>query len=236
MQESKSMKKDSRNTAITEQFLYRMCMPEWWPALDAHCKIVKYKKGAVIFRTGEPVTGIYFVMEGMVKVHKRWEQGKDLILRFAGADDILGHRGLSTHAAVYPVGATAITSCTLCFADMSFFRKTLMVNRGLLYAFMMFFADELQLSEQRMQEMAHVPVRRRVAKAILEIQAKIGSATDEGPAVTISRQDLSAYVGATYEMVYKILLEFSEQDWIRTMGRKLVVYNAQALELAAAGQ
>ncbi|MCD2426140.1 Crp/Fnr family transcriptional regulator [Niabella pedocola] len=229
------MKKENGTTAVREQFLYRMCMPEWWPALDAHCHIIKYKKGAVIFEAGAPVKGIYFVVEGLLKVHKPWEQGKELIIRFAGPDDILGHRGLSTHAAVYPVSATALAPCILCFADMSFFRKTLMVNPQLLYAFMLFFADELQLSEQRMQELVHFPVRRRVAKAILQIQRKIGGATAAGPVVVISRQDLSAYIGATYETVYKMLQEFSEQGWIRTAGKELFLTDVPALEKVAEG-
>ncbi|ANH79781.1 hypothetical protein A8C56_01270 [Niabella ginsenosidivorans] len=230
------MKKNKGKTAVTESFLYRTCVPEWWPALDAYCRILKFKKGAVIFSTGEQVAGIYFVIDGMVKVHKRWEQGKELIIRFAGPDDILGHRGLSTRSTVYPVSATAVTSGTLCFADMAFFRKTLTVNHNLLYTFMLFFADELQLSEQRMQELAHVPVKRRVAKAILEIYEKTGSVTEAGPAITISRQDLAAYVGATYETVYRFLLEFSEQGWISAAGKNIVLQHIPALELAAAGR
>lgn len=225
--------KGNRTTGRREQFLYRMCMQEWWPVLDVHCKTIKYKKGAVIFKTGEQVKGIYFVIEGLLKVHKPWSQGKDLIIRFAGADDILGHRGLSTQTTVYPVGATALSPCTLCFVDMSFFRTTLMVNPQLLYAFMMFFADELQLSEQRMQEMAHFPVRARVAKAILELQQKIGGTTEAGPVMVLNRQDLSAYIGATYETVYKVLQEFSEQGWIRARGKELVLKDVPALKVAA---
>ncbi|MBZ4190209.1 Crp/Fnr family transcriptional regulator [Niabella beijingensis] len=227
------MKKAKEGTAVTDSFLYRMCMPEWWPALDVHCRIWKFKKGAVLFSAGEEVKGIYFVIDGVVKVHKRWEQEKDLIIRFAGPDDILGHRGLSTHSAVYPVGATAIASGTLCFLELAFFHKTLAVNQRLLYAFMLFFADELQLSEQRMQELAHVPVKKRVARAILEIHKKIGTVTDAGPAINISRQDLAAYTGATYETVYRFLLEFSEQGWIAATGRQLLLCNVPALQQLA---
>ncbi|MCF3109718.1 Crp/Fnr family transcriptional regulator [Niabella sp. CC-SYL272] len=229
------MKKQMRKADIEKSFLYRMCLQEWWPALDVHCRIIPYKKGASIFKAGDPVTGIYFVIDGIVKVFKHWEQGKDLIIRFAGPDDILGHRGISTHSSVYPVGAIAISAGTLCFIDMEFFRKTLAVNPALLHAFMLFFADELQLSERRMQELVHVSVRTRTAKAILEIQTKIGSVTAAGPVVAISRQDLSAYIGATYETVYKFLLEFSEQGWIRTVGKELMLNDVPTLELIAAG-
>ena len=224
------MKKTKERTAVADSFLYRICLPEWWPALDAHCRILKFKKGAAIFNAGDAVEGIYFVIDGIVKVHKRWEQEKELIIRFAGPDDILGHRGLSTHSTVYPVSATAITSGTLCFLELAFFHKTLIVNQQLLYTFMLFLADELQLSEQRMQQLAHVPVKKRVAKAILEIHKKIGIITDAGPAIIISRRDLAAYTGATYETVYRFLMEFSVQGWIAATGSQLVLRNVPALQ------
>ena len=36
----------------------------------------------------------YFVYEGKVKVHKHWDEEKELIIRFAKEGDIFGHWGL----------------------------------------------------------------------------------------------------------------------------------------------
>jgi CRP-like cAMP-binding protein len=56
----------------------------------AHKKNYKVKKGEVIFKEGDPVTGIFFVNTGIVKVHKRWGADKELILRFAKEAKYLG--------------------------------------------------------------------------------------------------------------------------------------------------
>ena len=139
-------------------FLYTRCMPEWWPALDAHKKILKINKGGIVFHEGDPVQGVYFMIEGVVKVHKHWGDEKELILRFAKEQDIIGHRGLSTQSKDYPISATALTRVKVCFFELAFFIATLKVNPGCLFDFMMFFADELRLSEQRMRDLAHLPV------------------------------------------------------------------------------
>ncbi|RYD86525.1 MAG: cyclic nucleotide-binding domain-containing protein, partial [Sphingobacteriales bacterium] len=79
---------------LSDCFLCRFCIPEWKPALAAHRENRQFKKGKPLFREGDPVTGIYFLYNGSVKIHKQWTAGKELILRFARTGDIVGHRGL----------------------------------------------------------------------------------------------------------------------------------------------
>ncbi|HEY0271561.1 MAG TPA: cyclic nucleotide-binding domain-containing protein, partial [Chitinophaga sp.] len=71
-------------------------MPEWLPAVNVNREHLSYKKGAVLFKEGDPVTGIYFVYSGTVKVHKKWGEEKELIVRFATTGDIVGHRGIGS--------------------------------------------------------------------------------------------------------------------------------------------
>jgi CRP-like cAMP-binding protein len=203
------------------QFVYTRCMSEWWPALDAQKQIVQFRKGELIFKEGEQVKGMYFVIEGVVKVHKHWIDEKELIIRFAKENDIIGHRGLSTHSDVYPISATTLTNSTICFLDLPFFYSTLKVNLSFMYDFMMFFADELSLSEQRMRDLAHMPVKERVIKTLLTIEKKFGVNEEGFINFDVSRQDIAAYTGAAYETVYKLLAEFSNSGLIKTEGKKI---------------
>jgi CRP-like cAMP-binding protein len=161
------------------------------------------------------------LIEGVVKVHKRWVDDKELILRFAHKQDIIGHRGLSTISTVYPISATALSNLKLCFLNMDFFRATMKGNPGLLFDFMMFFADELQLSEQRMRDLAHMPVKNRLANALLTLEDKFGKNAGGYIDFQISRQDIASYVGAAYETVYKLLAEFNQAGLIRTDGKEI---------------
>ncbi|MEO6851766.1 MAG: Crp/Fnr family transcriptional regulator, partial [Mucilaginibacter sp.] len=106
-------------------------------------KNFKVKKGEVIFNEGDAVTGIYFVYSGNVKVYKKWDDDKELILRFAKEGAILGHRGLGKNQR-YPISAAALEPAVVCYMDMDFFEATLKVNTDFTYQLLMFFADELQ--------------------------------------------------------------------------------------------
>jgi CRP-like cAMP-binding protein len=211
-------------------FLYEKCLPEWWPALDAHVQIRQFKRGSILFKESDTVEGIYFMLKGVVKVHKRWVAEKELIIRFAAENDVLGHRGLSSHSTVYPVTATALSDTRICFIALDFFRTTLRMNPDFAYAFLFYFADELLLSEQRMQDLAHMPVKGRLAKALLSLEAGFGTQEQGFIRFPVSRQDISAYTGAAYETVYKLLLEFTAANMIRTNGRQIAITGRKALE------
>jgi CRP-like cAMP-binding protein len=216
---------DTNNT-----FLYKNCLTEWWPALDVQKKVFSYKRGELIFSEGDNVEGVYFMVSGVVKVHKKWTEDKELIVRFARHEDIIGHRGLSSTSNIYPVTATALTDVMACFIDLDFFRTTITVNPGFAYSFMMFFADELHLSEQRMRDLAHMPVRGRVAQALINLEKKFSNDEEEYISFAISRQDIAAYTGATYETVYKILTEWTESGVIKTDGKRIGIVDKNALQ------
>lgn len=95
-------------------------MQDWLPAIDIHRKNFEVKKGQTIFSEGDPVTGIYFIYNGTVKVHKKWDKEKELIIRFAKQGDILGHLGLGNDS-FYPVSTTALEPVTVCYLDLAFF-------------------------------------------------------------------------------------------------------------------
>jgi len=223
------MKKHKGSYDTTGSFIYQKCLKEWWPALDANREIIHYKKGEIIFEEGSKVEGVFFMLAGIVKVHKHWGDDKELILRFAHKYDILGHRGLSTNNLFYPITATALADTTVCFINLPFFYATLKVNTGFMYDFMMFMADELQLSEQRMRDLVHMQVKGRVAKALITLEKKFGKNENGFIAFTISRQDISAYTGTTYETVYKLMIEFAEAGYIKTDGKEIAVIDETGL-------
>ncbi|GAB3430990.1 Crp/Fnr family transcriptional regulator [Niabella aquatica] len=216
----------------TQSFLHAHCIKEWWPALEANLQVRQYKKNETIIAEGDTVTGIYFMLSGVAKVHKLWDEEKELILRFAHNQDILGHRGLSTTTTNYPITATALTPVSLCYISLDFFEATFKVNKDFAYHFMMFMADELQLSEIRMRNLAHMTVRARLASALLAFERKFGKDAAGYIAFTISRHDIAAYVGTAYETVYKIINEFTELGYIKTEAKNIALLNHEAIVAA----
>ena len=221
------MKKSKYDCDLKSCFFCTHCLKDWLPAVDANRKTYHYKKGEVIFKEGDPVTGIYFVYKGKVKVHKQWGD-KELIIRFANKGQIFGHRGLG-HNNTYPISGTALEPTEACFIDIDFFSTTLKVNHEFLYNLMLFFADDLQESERKMRNLAHMPVRGRLAQALVALEEKFGKTVDGYVDIHLSRQDIASYVGSTYETIFRLMNEFIAEGLVEVSGKDITIKDSQRL-------
>lgn len=221
------MKKSKHDCDLNSCFFCTLCLRDWLPAIDTQRKTIHYKKGEIIFKEGEPVAGVYFVYKGIVKVHKQWGD-KELIIRFANQGQIFGHRGLG-HNNIYPVSGTAIEPTEACFIDIDFFNTTLKVNQEFLLNLMLFFADDLQESERRMRNLAHMPVRGRLAQALVALEEKFGKTEEGFINIRLSRQDIASYVGSTYETIFRLMNEFIEEGLIEVSGKDILIKDSNKL-------
>lgn len=216
------MKITKRRCDLNTCMLCKFCINDWKPAIEAKKQNIYIKKGQKIFAEGDPVKGIYFVYEGCVKVHQKWDKEKELILRFAKKGDILGHLGLGPEA-VYPVSATAVEPALVCYIDMAFFESSMNINNNFTIKLMRFFAGELQSSEKRMRNLAHMPVKGRVAQMIISLKNQFG--VDDRGMINIepAKQDLASFAGVAYESLFRTLNNLADEDIIGLSGKGIFV-------------
>jgi len=208
--------------------LCRGCLKEWLPALDLHRKTFEFRKGDTLFEEGGEVKGIWFLISGIVKVHKKWGDDKSLIIRFVKPGDIFGHRALQEK--LYPIAATALEPVTACLVEPDFFLSTLKVNHDYAYNLLLFMADELQESERRMRNLAHMPVKQRIAYCLLKLAEKFGLEENGTMKFAISRQDPAAYAGTIYETAFRAMNELVETQLVEIEQKRIVIKDIHALE------
>ncbi len=209
-------------------FLCRFCLSDWLPAVAANRENISVKRGQLLFKEGDPVRGIYFIYSGAVKVHKRWGSEKELILRFARQGDIVGHMALGKDT-VYPISATAVEAGIVCYVSIDFFESTLAINNRLARQLVFVLANDLQESEKRMRNLAHMPVKGRVAQALLTLKAQFGTTTEGYINIELTRQDLSSFTGAAYESLFRAMNELVEEGVIIAIGKSISIVDESAL-------
>lgn len=213
---------------LSRCFLCRNCLPEWKGAIIAEREVRAYRKGQPIFEEGDEVRGIYFISEGAVKVHQSWGKGKEFILRFANAGDVIGHRGYGGDARL-PVSATALDDTRVCFVTSGFLETTFKTNPPFVYTMMQLYATELQKAEKRMRDLAVKPVKSRVAEALFAIRETFGSDESGYFRIPVTRLDIAGYAGTTYEAVFRLLSEWTEAGLVSTAGKKIRIDDEKKL-------
>lgn len=222
------MKKSKHECDLQSCFLCKLCVKEWLPAVSINRKNFDVKKGEVFFKEGEPVTGVCFVYSGNVKVHKKWGKDKELIVRFANKGAIFGHRGFITET--YPISATALEETKVCYFDLDFFNSTLKVNHELTYQLLKFLSYDLQESEKRMRNLAHMSVKGRLSQSLLSLKEQFGLTADGAINIELTRQDLASFAGATYETVFRIINELTAKKMIASTGKSITILDAEKLK------
>ena len=187
----------------------------------------------MLFKEGEPVTGVYFVYSGSVKVYKKWDEDKELIIRFAKGGAMLGHRGLGSNL-VYPISAAALEPSVVCFIDTKLFDATLKTNSEFTARLIQFLVQELYESERKMRNLAHMPVKGRVAEALLHLKELFGEDDKGFINIELSRQDLASFAGATYETVFRMINELVKEKLIKLAGKSIAITDRDGLARLAA--
>ena len=213
---------------LDDCFLCQHCIKEWKELTRLNKETRLIAKGKTVFREGDPVEGIFFMYQGWVKVHKEWTHPKELILRFAGKGDIIGHRGL-LEKKEYPVSATALEDALICFVPEDFLETSLRANTGLTYSMMQFYSRELQKADRRMRDLVHMDTPGRIAGALLEMRGKFGTNREGYIAMPVSRQDVASYAGTTYETLFKIFTGLKKDKIISTSGKFIRIISEHKL-------
>jgi CRP-like cAMP-binding protein len=221
---------------LRDCFLCQHCIPAWRELIGINKTTKLIRKGKPIFNEGDTVEGIFFIYQGCAKVHKQWAHPRELVVRFAGPGDIIGHRGLG-EGKNYPLSATALDDTLVCFISDDFLETSLRANPTLSYRLMNFYMQELQQAERRMRDLALMEVKGRLAGALLDIRQKFGTNREGYNALPVSRQDIASYAGTTYETLFKLFHELVKVRLISTSGKFIKIKNeARLRELYAAGK
>jgi CRP/FNR family transcriptional regulator len=187
-----------------------------------------------IFNEGDPVKGVYFIETGKVKVLSRFNGKGEKIIRVAGNDMILGHRGINYK--YYHISSEALTDTTLTFLPIDIFLKIIKGNPNMAIYLLNFFIEELREAEDRMDSLLNFDPKKRVALVLLKLVDCFGYANKNSTLLsfTLTRADIANMIGTTYETVIRTLAKFEKLNYIELVGKEIAIKNISKLkELAA---
>ncbi|WP_396601359.1 Crp/Fnr family transcriptional regulator [Algibacter sp. R77976] len=190
--------------------------------------VLKCKKGQQFIIEGAPVNGLYFIKSGTVKVFRTGINGRQQIVRFAKPCEIIGHRGFGTQE-YYSIGAIALQDTELHYFSKEHLQDTLLKNPKFAYDMMLFYANELNRSENKVKSISQMTVRERVIDTLLYIHRKFGNLKGFIN-LPLSRKEYADYAGTTEEQVIRVFSLLKKERLINTQGKKIGIINVQTLK------
>ena len=188
----------------------------------------RHRHGQFLFWEGTAPEGLYLVHSGQVKITRTGSDGKEQIMRVAQAGDVFGYLGLldgSTHAA----DAVVMEDAVICFMPKAEFHWLMAVNGRFTLAITHELVGALRQTKQQLMEMAHKPVRERLAGTLLHLQRRGSAHQTPGSRLSISRDDLAALVGTARETISRFLSELKAEGTLLVEGSHITLLQPQRL-------
>lgn len=186
------------------------------------------KKGQQFIMEGAPVNGLFFILKGTVKVFRTGINGREQIVRFAKEGEIIGHRGFGTEE-YYSIGAIALKDTVLCYFSKESLQEALLVNPKFSFDMMLFYANELNRSENKVKSISQMTVRERVIDTLLYIHRKFGD-LNGFINLPLSRKEYADYAGTTEEQVIRVFSALKKEELITAQGKKIGISDRQILK------
>lgn len=185
------------------------------------------KKSDQFITEGAPLQGLYFICKGKVKTVKTGINGREQIVRLTKNGDTIGFRGFGT-GKKYLIGAYALEDTVLCNFSNETMLDILKQVPEFTYALMLFYADELNKSENNIRKIAHMNVRERVIDLLLYIHRKFGQINGLID-IDLSRKEIADFAGTTEEQAIRVISSLKKEELIKTVGKRIGILKVSEL-------
>ena len=181
-----------------------------------------YPKNAVVITEGEQGDSLFAVMSGRVKVFIGDEDGREIILKMLGPGDVFGEMSVIDRQ---PRSASVSTleSCVFRVLSHSSFEVCLERAPRIAIGVMNALAKRLRDADRKITTLALMDVYGRVAHTLLELAVQSDGKLQVGQ--KLSQQDIANMVGASREMVNRILKDLSERGYITVESKSITIHN-----------
>jgi CRP/FNR family transcriptional regulator len=188
---------------------------------------VRLEKGQILFTEGEPAQAMYMVRSGQVKIFMLSPDGREQVLRIAGAGDCFNEVPIFDEGP-NPANAQAVEAATLWGIRRTDMRCLVEEHPAIAIGFLKAFAGKLRFFTRKVEDLSFRSVTSRVAKLLLEMAEDDGKG---GLRLTqqFTQQEMAAVVGTAREMIGRAFKALEKEGAIRLDRHRVVIVSRAAL-------
>ena len=196
----------------------------------AECKTsYTIKKGEPIFEEGEVTNGIYCIKDGVCKLSKLSDNGKDQIVKLVKPGELLGQRSMISDEPAN-LSAVALEDMEVCFIPRSEVMQFFTQNNQFSMNVMRTICDDLKGADDHMVNMAQKTVRQRLAETLIYLEDTFGKNEDGTLHIQLSREELAGMIGTATESCIRLLSELNKSEYIELIGKKIKLLDKNKLK------
>jgi len=196
--------------------LVGLCRPLDAAALDdvlAEAQHMTLGARRTLFEEGARASHVFTLVEGTAKLTRLLADGRQQVLGFRFAGDILGYTAGSTHS----FAAELLTGARLCRIDRPRLDVLLRRYPGLERRFLDLCLQELAATQEQLVTVGRRNAEGRVASFLLSLaeEGRRRKLSDGVICMPMTRADIADFLGLTLETVSRCFTAFRRRGWLR---------------------
>jgi CRP-like cAMP-binding protein/CheY-like chemotaxis protein len=187
-----------------------------------------YHKKQTLYQEGKRPRYLFCLSKGKVKAFKSHADGKEYITDLFSPGDFIGYTALIEDKP-YDESATILEDAEIMQIPKEDFLQMIGSDMSIAAKFIRIITRNVKEKEERLLNLAYSSLRKRVAKALVDIHGKFNPGGDSKP-IEISREDIAQYVGTATESLIRTLSDFKAEKLIEIKDGKIVISNTDKLK------
>lgn len=179
-------------------------------------------RSTLILNEGDLGDSLFAITQGRVKVFIGDDDGREIILKILGPGNFFGELALIDKQP-RSASVAALENTTLTVLSHHAFQECLSRAPRIATTVMTALAKRLRDADRKISTLALMDVYGRVANTLLELAIEIDGKLVVGE--RLSQQEIANMVGASREMVNRILKDLSERGFISIESKQITILN-----------
>lgn len=198
--------------------LFSSLPAETLQALEQSASVRKYPKNTILFLEGDVSGQLFVVVSGLVCVYTDDDEGRQLVLNYMGPDEYFGELSLLDDK---PRSASVVTveDSQLLSISRESFREFLQRHPCLYDCLMVELVGRVRALTENVKDMALLDVYGRVAHTL----ERLCGGSEEAPKPKLTHQDIANMVGASREMVSRVMKELVVGGYISIQRKNIQI-------------
>lgn len=179
-------------------------------------------RNVTVVHAGDRTDFVYLVLSGSLKVLVSDEEGREVILSMLGPGELFGEMGVLDDN---PRSATvvAVIPSDLVVIAKTDFKRVLQENFEVSHYIMRNLVARLRKADRKIESLALMDVYGRVARLLLDMADTVNG--QQVVTRKISKQDIAKMIGASREMVSRVMKDLQLQGLIEEGDGRIILHD-----------
>ncbi|MDQ0278829.1 CRP-like cAMP-binding protein [Arthrobacter silviterrae] len=208
---------------MTEVELFADLSAKEIAAMDLMAPARFFRRGELLFSQSQPVTALFILKTGRVRVFRVAEDGKALTMAILEPGAVFGEMMLVGQR-MYDNYAEAIEDATICQLSVAEVERFLLSDPRIAIRISRLLGEQVARLEERLTDLALKPLSAQVASTLLKLSENAPTHRfSQGRVLHLTHEQLAGLLGASREATSKVMGELTTKNAIRQGRGRIIV-------------